>query len=421
MKKMNRMLALALTILMMSALIPTAFAEEPIKITMASYQWNEAGFGDFYRYMAEEFHKRYPQYIIEEVSIPIAQYWDKMIADCAADVPPDIMMYKGERATAMIEAGELSELSSLMSPETYDRLTKEFQSIQTSAPVYDNGKMYGVYMMVATHQLMYNERLLKEAGIAVPTTAQEFVDASIALTKAPNQYGYGFMTLSEDAFVNDIYMWALGFDGGIFKDGFTFNSEGVQEALRCYKKLFDEGVTPIGASKTAYRTMFAQGQIGFLIDGPWVYTFAETLEDNDIENIRTAPVPFETGLSVMSENLMTIPTDAKHKEGAMLYIEMCTEYASQAKFTEFTCCTGGISAAITDEWLNANPWFSGYIDGANGATAVVPDKYALINNEIRKIVLDGCQEILYSDADIAETLDAIQAEVDALAEKNGLK
>lgn len=418
---MKKIIALLIALMLLAIGLPTSFAEETTKITMASYQWNEAGFGDFYRYVAQKFHERYPQYEIEEVSIPIAQYWDKMIADCSADCPPDIMMYKGERAAAMIEAGELSPLNDLMSKETYERLTQKFQACQTSAPVCVDDKMYGVYMMVASHQLMYNERLLKEAGIAVPTTTQEFVDAAIALTKAPDQYGYGFMTLSEDAFVNDIYMWALGADSGIFKDGFHFDTEGVRKALGYYKQLFDAGVTPIGVPKTTYRTMFAQGQVAFLIDGPWVYTFAQTLENNEAENIRTVAVPFDTGCSVMSENLMTIPTDAKNKEGAMLYIEMCTEYESQAKFTELTCCTAGIPDAISSDWLTANPWFSGYVEGAAGATPVVSDKYASINNEIRKIVLDNCQEILYSNADIATTTAKIQAEVDALAEKNGLK
>ncbi len=421
MKHLSRIFAILMAITLFLGGVPTAFAQETTKITMASYQWNEAGFGDFYRYMATEFHNRYPQYEIEEVSIPVAQYWDKMIADCAAGSPPDIMMYKGERAAAMIEAGELSDLVGLMSPETLDRLTKEFQACQTSAPVYQDGKIFGVYMMVASHQLMYNQRLLQEAGIAVPTTAQEFVDAAIKLTKAPDQYGYGFMTLSEDAFVNDIYMWALGFDANVFTDGFHFDSDGIKEALGYYKQLFDAQATPIGVPKQTYRTMFGQGQVAFLIDGPWVYNFAKTLENNDIENLRTASVPFPTGRSVMSENLMTIPEDATNKEGAMLFIEMCTEYANQAKFTELTSCTAGIPAAISEEWLKANPWFSGYVDGASGAMAVVSDKYALVNNEIRKIVLDNCQEILYSNADIAATLEKIQGEVDALAAQKGLK
>lgn len=421
MKRTYRMLSLAMALFLLTAGLPTAFAQETTKITMASYQWNEAGFGDFYRYMAKLFHERYPQYEIEEVSIPVAQYWDKMIADCSADCPPDIMMYKGERAAAMIKAGELSVLNDLMSKETYDRLINEFQDCQTKAPVFTDGNLYGVYMMVASHQLMYNERLLREANIAVPTTAQEFVDAAIALTKAPDQYGYGFMTLSEDAFVNDIYMWALGFDGDIFNDGFHFDSDGVKQALLYYKQLFDAEATPLGVSKTTYRTMFAQGQVAFLIDGPWVYSFAQSLENNEADNIRTAAVPFETGRSVMSENLMTIPTDAKNKEGAMLYIEMCTEYANQAKFTELTNCTAGIPDAISTQWLAENPWFSGYVDGAAGATAVVPDKYATINNEIRKIVLDNCQEILYGNADIEKAVAKIQSEVDALAEKSGLQ
>ena len=418
---MKKTIAFAMIVAMLLGMASFGSAEETTKITFASYQWNEAGYGDFYRYAAEKFHERYPQYEIEEVSIPAAQYWDKMIADCASDCPPDIMLYKAERCPAMIDAGELSDLAELFSAETMTRLETEFQPSQTSTPVYQDGKLYGLYMQVASHQLMYNERLLNEAGIAVPTTVDEFVDAAIALTNGVDQYGYAFMTLAEDAFVYDIYMWALGFDANIFTNGFHFDTDGVKEALRYYKKLFDAGVTPIGTDKNTYRTMFAQGKVAFLIDGAWVYSSAKSLEGSDYENIKTTVVPFETGLSVMSENLLTIPTDAVNKEGAALFLEMLTEKEFQSLFTDLTNCSTGMKDAISDEWKEENPWATGYIEGADGATCVVSDMYALINNEIRKIILDECQEILYSDADIDETVSSIQAQVEELAEKNGLK
>ncbi|MGI6237417.1 MAG: ABC transporter substrate-binding protein [Candidatus Excrementavichristensenella sp.] len=418
---MKKITTIVIILAMLLSLVYAASANEVTKVTFASYQWNEAGYGDFYRYAAEKFHERYPQYEIEEVSIPVAQYWDKMIADCASDCPPDIMLYKAERSPAMIDAGELSDLSELFSVETMDRLSKEFQACQTSSPVYQDGKLYGLYMQVASHQLMYNERLLNEAGIAVPTTADEFVDAAIALTNGIDQYGYAFMTLAEDGFVYDIYMWALGFDANIFTNGFNFNTDGVKEALRDYKKLFDAGTTPIGTDKNAYRTMFAQGKVAFLIDGPWVYSSAKSLEGSDVANIKTAIVPFETSLSVMSENLLTIPADAAHKEGAALFFEMLTEKEFQSLFTDLTNCSTGMKNAVSDEWKAQNPWAEGYIQGAAGATCVVSDTYALVNNEIRKIILDECQEILYSDADINETVDRIQAQIEEVAEENGLK
>lgn len=77
---MKKTIAFAMIVAMLLGMASFGSAEETTKITFASYQWNEAGYGDFYRYAAEKFHERYPQYEIEEVSIPAAQYWEKI--DC---------------------------------------------------------------------------------------------------------------------------------------------------------------------------------------------------------------------------------------------------------------------------------------------------------------------------------------------------
>lgn len=394
---------------------------ETTKITMASWQWEEAGFADFYRAVAKEFHEKYPQYEIEEVSLPFAQYWDKMTADCAADCPPDIMMHNATKLGSFIELGEIEPLDNLWDEETEQRLKNDFLPAQSEAPIVVDGKTYALYMMLTSHQLMYNEKLLEEAGIEVPTTTEEFIEAAIALTNAPEQYGYGFMTVAEEAFTDDIFMWAIGHDGDIFKDGkFQFNTPGVIEALKGYKAMFDAGVTPIGVPKATYRSMFAEGQVAFLIDGPWQYTFVESLNEEVASHVRTASVPFPTGKSLMSENIMTIPADAEHKEGAWLYLQMCSEAAAQADFANYTNCTPGMASAISQEWLEENTWFQGYVDGADGATICAPLAWPGISAQIRKIVLDRCQEILYNNADIEETVAKIQAEVDELAAQANL-
>ena len=60
------------------------------------------------------------------------------------------------------------------------------------------------------------------------------------------------------------------------------------------------------------------------------------------------------------------------------------------------------------------------MDGADGATICAPLAWPGISAQIRKIVLDRCQEILYNNADIEETVAKIQAEVDELAAQANL-
>lgn len=391
------------------------------KIQFASWQWEEAGFGDFYRKVAADFNEKYPEYEIEEVSLPSAQFFDKMLTDIAAGAPPDIMMYNETRIDQLIQEGTLAALDEYLSEETMNHLNNEYSPAQQNFPIAQNGHVYGLYMMLTSHQLMYNEAMLKEAGIDVPTTPQEFIDAAIALNDPPNQYGYGFMTLAEEAFYGDITMWAIGEDPDIYKDGkFQFNTPGVATALANYKTMFDNEVTPMGVPKATYRQMFADGQVAFLIDGPWQYSFVQSLSEEMAANVRTAVVPFPTKLSAAADNVMTIPSGAKNIEGAMKYLEMCASPEYQGEFAMMTNTTPGMASAVPQDWLEENPWFSAYVDGAAGATTTASMSYGSIEEQIRKIVIDYCQEILYNNADIEQTLQTIQDEVDALAAANGL-
>lgn len=55
-----------------------------------------------------------------------------------------------------------------------------------------------------------------------------------------------------------------------------------------------------------------------------------------------------------------------------------------------------------------------------GRPFAAPLAWPGISAQIRKIVLDRCQEILYNNADIEETVAKIQAEVDELAAQANL-
>ena len=388
---------------------------EVTKVLFASSQWEEAGFSDFYKMMSEKFHEQYPQYEIEEVYLPYAQYWDKMIADIAAGEPADLMQQNIPRIPQFIKLGQLQALDDYMTPEVKEAFQKNYLPAQNEWPIVTDDKTYALSMMLTSHQLMYNKKLLDDAGVAVPTTPEEFVDACKKLTKLPNQYGYGFATLSEDAFYNDIMIWCMGLDANVLKDGeFKINTPESAKALTLYKELFDAEVSPLGVPKSTYRQMFAQGQIAFLIDGPWTMSFLKTENAEVAANINVAMVPFPTKNSAIADNILVIPTDAKNKEGAWKYMEMCAGEEAQTQFAEMTNTTPGWNGAVSDKYMTENEWFHAYVEGAPYAIQSSPMNHLDLDTQIRKVVIDQAQAILYNNAPVEETLETIQKEVDEL-------
>jgi multiple sugar transport system substrate-binding protein len=116
-----------------------------------------------------------------------------------------------------------------------------------------NGKQYGIPLDAHMYALYYNVRLLEEAGIDVPQTEDELVQAAIALTKPPNQWGLSSGYNGLWAFIG--YMAHQGQKGLLSEDGTkaAFNNEaGIAALQRMYDNIYkdkiswspDEGLDP---------------------------------------------------------------------------------------------------------------------------------------------------------------------------------
>lgn len=69
--------------------------------------------------------------------------------------------------------------------------------------------------------------------------------------------------------------------------------------------------------------MFANGQIAFLIDGPWLVKTIESINPDIMEHIGTARVPFPYKNSSASDNLLYLSSSSKNKKWHWKYIELC--------------------------------------------------------------------------------------------------
>ena len=383
-------------------------------IKFATWQWGEAGVSHFYRYASEIFADQNPGWTIEEVHYPFADYWDKMLADVSAGSPPDIFMGDVYRIGAYTAMGALEPFESYASPELMNDFNTVFLSI-TTPPVRVDGKTYGLPVLNATIQLMYNDRILREAGVAVPTNTEEFIAAAKALTRAPDMYGYAFMTLNEDAFYDDIVLWMLGQDENVAGGKITVNTPGAIQGMMYYKELFDAQTTPIGVDKATYRSMFSNGQVAMLLDGPWVYSMVQNENAATCEDIRTAVFPaFPSGKSQIAGSLLYLAAAGQNKEIAWKMIEICASREMQGKYVEYSSSSCARTDAISPEWLAQNQWFQGYIDGAAGATAIAPMDYLEVDQQIRKIVIDAGQDILFNNIDPSTALNKAQDEMERI-------
>ncbi len=115
------------------------------------------------------------------------------------------------------------------------------------APVQHEGQLYGLPVRHATNTVVYNEKIMEERGIAVPTTFEEFLEAARQGTfnrDGQDVFGLAFAGMQLSFFVS--MARAYGGDYMTADGRITANEEPVIRALTELAKLYAEGVIPRG-------------------------------------------------------------------------------------------------------------------------------------------------------------------------------
>ena len=191
------------------------------------------------------------------------------------------------------------------------------------------GKQYAVPWYTNNVGMYYNKKMLDAAGVTPPTTWDELVSSSVALTSG-EQYGlmlgasgFGAFTWFPFAFQNEATL--------ISSDGTKaeFDSDAGQEAWQFYSDLYlTHKVIPedIKAATTAWDQVFApfiQERVAMLFSGDWA-TWAISNGNPDIE-FAVAPLPVgKVPATVIGGYNLAIPTTSSKADLAWDFITWMT-------------------------------------------------------------------------------------------------
>ena len=207
---------------------------------------------------------RHPGVKIKLYSIPFANYVNQLTVRFAGDNPPDIVHLPTRNFASFAAQGWLepldAELKATDIPGKWSRLQSEMNW---------NGKSYGVLLLPYGNLLYYNEQILRDAKIKVPTTPDEWLEA-MAKTTHRDQGVFGLVTTTAEhpnMFI-DAATWVLGQNQDWLKDNrYHFTDPGVVAALEQFRRSLS--YAPPGMNSEAARPLFLEGKAAFLRDGPW--------------------------------------------------------------------------------------------------------------------------------------------------------
>jgi multiple sugar transport system substrate-binding protein len=160
----------------------------------------------------------------------------KLFSALLTDNAPDLFEFHPQ--IQLVRSGQVADLTDIVEP-----VKDDFNQADIASHTVD-GKIYGVRMIDDPQFFFYRKSMFEKAGVDVPTTLDELIEAAAKLTT--DKVKGVFLGNELDAVVRPL-IWAAGADTLDEKNRIAYHTDGVKEGLVKLRKLFTSGDLLLGA------------------------------------------------------------------------------------------------------------------------------------------------------------------------------
>ncbi|MGE3876839.1 MAG: ABC transporter substrate-binding protein [Parvibaculaceae bacterium] len=391
-------------------------AQETYTFKYPAWYWEEGGVAPWSKGLIAAFEAANPHIKVEATLIPNTIYEQTITTQIAAGDVPDFMPAFTNMIAPMVDAGILAPLDECIAGSSFkNRILPAVRFAEI------DGHIYGVPMTMSPQSLIYNKKLLDEAGVGVPTTVQEFVAAAKAVKQKTGQWGYVFPNNSDALFTYIISMqWLTGMGSDWSRADGTITANGPINVtvIGLIKSFLDEQLSPRGLDANSVRTIFAEGRAAFMIDGPWVITQIANSNPGLLSEIGFDLVPTPTHAAVTGGAFFVVPEASPHKADACKLLEIINDPVAQQRYLEDVLQIPGTKVEPSAELLAKYPWVGRMMEIAAkypGGIGYAPPGYAVQAPEFRQIVADHLARIYAGEVSVQQGLDEAQVALEKWA------
>ena len=190
-RAMKRFLLAALSLLA-AALCPLPLSAQNMTLDFPSWQAEDPGFAEWWKALIADYEAKHPGVKIKLYSIPFVNYVNQLTVRFAGRNPPDIVHLPTRNFASFASQQWLEPIDDLIKATDIPAKWSPLQSEM----VWD-GRTYGLLLLPYGNLLYYNEKILQDAGVKVPTTPAEWLDA-MAKTTNRDKGVFGLVTTTAE-------------------------------------------------------------------------------------------------------------------------------------------------------------------------------------------------------------------------------
>ena len=305
-------------------------------------------------------------------------YVDKMRLLLTNDQLPDIVHPAQTITREIAEAGKAVDLTPYLdaNPEIKDIIAPKSLERNTI-----DGKVYGLPYEGSYSGLFYNKDLLDQAGVDVPTTWDELLDACEKLRAAGIEYPMSFETAT-NAWTTSLVFSALvgsaGEEGAQFMNTYEstdFNKPYIEEAFAMITKLLSYAAPDaIGGDYNKASMHFFNSESAFIANGTWMISeFSDPTRapEGFADKVGVCAFPGNVALKTPMDGWIITAKDPEVQDAAWKFLTVVCSAEGQLAHLEYTATLpDSDKLAMTDAAKEKYPLLSEMYDALADATPI---------------------------------------------------
>jgi putative chitobiose transport system substrate-binding protein len=375
-------------------------------------------FTDYFTPLIAQFEKEHPGTTVKWVDVPWADMQSKILTAVSAGTAPDVVNLNPDFAAQLAGRNAWLDLDERVGKSDRDQyLPKIWQANML------NGKSFGIPWYLSTSITIYNQDLLKQAGISQPpTTYEELAQVARQMKEKTGKYAFFMTFVPEDS--SEVLQSFVQMGAEVLNDQgkSAFNSPAGKAVFQYWTDLYQQGLLPKEVLTQGHRRgieLYQSGEIALLSTGA---QFLKTIETNAPAiakvSASAAQISGKTPKNNVAVMNVVIPRNTDQPDAALKFALFITNNANQLSFAKAANVLPSTTQALQDSYFTNIPATAPPLDQARSISAnQMKDAEVLLPNikdikELQKMVYDNLQAAMLGEKSVDQAVADAAAEWD---------